>query len=761
MKRMLAAVLCALCALLPACAAVPEAPEKTASAPEETAARKTPEPIDRPADLEYDAQAVELYAEYLSGQRPARMVQLSQKRGREVSFVPTTFQPPDVFDGGSDPEKPWRVESFSLFSLNGYGTPELILYVTNGSERRTEVLAYYEGAGVCLQEDVYVNQLAESDFCGLRIDGTYTASGGDNTYDFCRASVSNGVMERTPYFPGWEDTDLSDGSSTVNGRSVSKLTCSVWLAMQEGKPLVQRHDWSPGAVEAAFAAEEEARALYREVLEGRRRMEAYAIDDANRPGESWFRARNVYSSTTSYSDTPMDWIVDRFAIMDLDGDGVSELILALRTSEEAEWDDEYAILSCYEGKVVASESVLRGFNVLRADGTFYFSGGLGYSGAARAHFENGVMVSDELIRERMDGWLLNGVKVTEQEYRAAQEIQDAKPEAPWQDMTGEYLADKLGVKERATYAELTDASVTYIASRWGDLLASCEVDGFQLLPNYVRYEYLSEYEDLSYYADHVPQAEDVPRYDPGENTSTPQGRSAALTVASNGDWDLFPDRAVRTTYSLDNQPQRPDWTEYFARRLTEEETESPVIIREVLSFMWDGRQAELVTASNVFITASDSEEDYWGIEVTPAVRAAAHLPAENSRGIYRCTALFLEGDNNPIEIAACWTETLPWCQWLGYPQEPEDALLLSFLSAAELGEDGKLGVYPVFCDFGAELNLRLWGFAPRFLLCDLDGDGQSELVFDQDGGGNLYCNTFIYRPGIVGIITLERTLAGM
>ena len=67
MKRMLAAALCALCALLPACAAPPETAEEAPPAPEETAQKETPGPIDLPAALEDDAQAVELYKEYLSG----------------------------------------------------------------------------------------------------------------------------------------------------------------------------------------------------------------------------------------------------------------------------------------------------------------------------------------------------------------------------------------------------------------------------------------------------------------------------------------------------------------------------------------------------------------------------------------------------------------------------------------------------------------------------------------------------------------------
>ncbi len=292
--------------------------------------------------------------------------------------------------------------------------------------------------------------------------------------------------------------------------------------------------------------------------------------------------------------------------------------------------------------------------------------------------------------------------------------------------------------------------MTYIGSRWGDLLASCVMDNFQMLPEYVRYEHSPEYADLRR---RVPQPEEIPHYDPGENTSTPQGRSAALTVASNGDWNLFPDRAVRTTYSLDNQPQRPDWTAYFARRLAEKETESPVIIREVLTFTWNGVKAEVVTASNVFITASEQKER--GAAVTPAVRAAARFPSENSTAIYRYTAIFFKG-RDPIELTAYQTEIIPWCQWMAYP---EDAELVSLFSAAETGENGKLGVYPVFCDREAERKLRQWSYVPRLLLCDVDGDRESELIVAQDGSSNRNCDTFIYCLGFYRPV-LIKTLTG-
>ena len=41
----------------------------------------------------------------------------------------------------------------------------------------------------------------------------------------------------------------------------------------------------------------------------------------------------------------MDWTITRFALLDLDGDGADELVLAIDYSGE----EEYVILTCYDG----------------------------------------------------------------------------------------------------------------------------------------------------------------------------------------------------------------------------------------------------------------------------------------------------------------------------------------------------------------------------------------------------------------------------
>lgn len=83
-----------------------------------------------------------------------------------------------------------------------------------------------------------------------------------------------------------------------------------------------------------------------------------------------FRAPDVYANK-GVDGSDMDWTITRFALLDLDGDGADELVLAIDYSGE----EEYVILTCYDGAVYANQVVHRGFLSPKADGTFEWSNG--------------------------------------------------------------------------------------------------------------------------------------------------------------------------------------------------------------------------------------------------------------------------------------------------------------------------------------------------------------------------------------------------
>ena len=121
-----------------------------------------------------------------------------------------------------------------------------------------------------------------------------------------------------------------------------------------------------------------------------------------------------------------------FAFGDWDGDGTDELVLNIDFSGE----EEYVILTCYDGAVYANQIVYRGFLSPKADGTFEWSNGAFDNGASRARFENGVLVYDDFaaMSEGSDGnavYTLNGESIDEAAYSAFLDEQGAKDDLAW------------------------------------------------------------------------------------------------------------------------------------------------------------------------------------------------------------------------------------------------------------------------------------------------------------------------------------------
>lgn len=148
-----------------------------------------------------------------------------------------------------------------------------------------------------------------------------------------------------------------------------------------------------------------------------------------------FRAPNIYA-TTGVDGTDMDWTITRFALLDMGGDGTDELVLNIDYSG----DEEYVILTCYDGAVYANQIVYRGFLSPKADGTFEWSNGAFDNGYARFRFENGVLVYDDFAAVSSDDsgsvtYTLNGESVSEEDFDAFIAEQNAKDDLAWTDFT--------------------------------------------------------------------------------------------------------------------------------------------------------------------------------------------------------------------------------------------------------------------------------------------------------------------------------------
>ena len=145
---------------------------------------------------------------------------------------------------------------------------------------------------------------------------------------------------------------------------------------------------------------------------------------------------------------PDDWNAVRFALLDLDGDGVSECILEL-TAYEA-----FIILTCVDGAVLGCEWPYRGLNNLKDDGTFTFSSGALDSGVGMLVLQGddgaqwGILPLAESVSDsegNVTYWLDGGAEETDEAgFMAVVNTQDAKLGALWYDYTEENLHRLLG-----------------------------------------------------------------------------------------------------------------------------------------------------------------------------------------------------------------------------------------------------------------------------------------------------------------------------
>ena len=186
----------------------------------------------------------------------------------------------------------------------------------------------------------------------------------------------------------------------------------------------------------------QAGSLYEDFFTGDVTVTANLINAGVEATTASFHAPDVYA-TKGVDGSDMDWTITRFALLDLDGDGADELVLAIDYSG----DEEYVVLTCYDGTVYANQVVYRGFLTPKADGTVAWSNGAFDNGYARFRFENGVLVYDDFAVMIDNGssvtYTLNGENVSEEDYNAFTAEQDAKDDLAWTDFTVEAVSAAL------------------------------------------------------------------------------------------------------------------------------------------------------------------------------------------------------------------------------------------------------------------------------------------------------------------------------
>ena len=172
----------------------------------------------------------------------------------------------------------------------------------------------------------------------------------------------------------------------------------------------------------------------REVLDGERMFRR--ADDDNPNHEYTINQLNAF-----FYGEPVNMTVKagRLAVIDLDRDGVNELVVW------PEGEDEYlysvvglAILRRQGNEVCGSAPGYRSFGDLKADGTFTFSSSADNWGIMTASFLEGRF---ELSHDNTISWcegdggeigyFVDGLKATREEFYAAVDAQEAKPDPVW------------------------------------------------------------------------------------------------------------------------------------------------------------------------------------------------------------------------------------------------------------------------------------------------------------------------------------------
>ncbi len=142
---------------------------------------------------------------------------------------------------------------------------------------------------------------------------------------------------------------------------------------------------------AATEAEAQVFALYREYLAGKQTTQVVCITYGHDAGkrevsymENTFQPPDVYEVDR---EQYIVWRVTHFTLLDLDGDGVRELILDISNGGVG----MYEIFHCWNGQLFDNGQWERAFCDLRADGTFTGSGGADSHSIYRTYFQEGVM----------------------------------------------------------------------------------------------------------------------------------------------------------------------------------------------------------------------------------------------------------------------------------------------------------------------------------------------------------------------------------
>ena len=192
-----------------------------------------------------------------------------------------------------------------------------------------------------------------------------------------------------------------------------------------GAPVVDKQifDWTDSRVIEALEA-------YQSVLTGKSGFCLFGWDSSPNNVKSISQLKNFMTVPKMGS----------FSVIDLDNDRLPEIALSIiRKYINSYVADDFVIFKYHKGHVYAYLRGIRGFSVLRMDGTFDWAGSGHEGGTSTLLFQGNTTETDDKVY--LETWsekfLINGQRVTREEEQKASEYQDSKPYATWYEFTEE------------------------------------------------------------------------------------------------------------------------------------------------------------------------------------------------------------------------------------------------------------------------------------------------------------------------------------
>lgn len=136
----------------------------------------------------------------------------------------------------------------------------------------------------------------------------------------------------------------------------------------------------------------------------------------------------------------------QFAVVDMDGDGVPEVIIKLKKN------DLYEVLHYFNGEIYGYTFGVRELCSIKIDGTFSYSGGGRDNGFEKLRFQEGTYIIDSICCRKSTGgnledeeYFIDNNQVTDDEYGSFENKQISKKEVIWYNFTDNNIESKLSI----------------------------------------------------------------------------------------------------------------------------------------------------------------------------------------------------------------------------------------------------------------------------------------------------------------------------